>query len=110
MFRPSQFFLNCPAAPGTSLTMSHLPSVQTPVVQSESLSHEGAAWHVPSSQSRPALHSVEFAQEAPQSAPPRAPSFFSPPQPGKSGGHSSFAAQRAGASPSSKDGGSSSTP
>src|SRR6187397_2015834 len=93
--RPSQFFLYGPAELATSSPTSHLPAVQTPVVQSAFVSQLGAISHTPPSQSRPCLHSVEFSHLPPQSVSPRLPP--PPPQPGKSGGHSEESGLRSGA-------------
>src|ERR1051325_10340131 len=106
---PSQFFLYGTATPSPSPPRgtSHVPFTHEPVSQSWSDSQDGAVWHVPSWQSSPCLHCGELSQASPQSL------RFAPPlpseQPGKSGGHSSFAAQRSGGSASSNDGGSPAT-
>src|SRR6187399_839157 len=86
--------------------------MQLPVVQSALDSQLGAAWQVPSLQSRPDLHSVELAHCSPQSLAPRAAPALAPPQPGKSGGQSEppFTSQRGGGSLSSNCGGGSVTP
>src|SRR4051794_40596105 len=91
-WRPIQFFLyGAVAGPSSAL---HLLSTHEPEVQSASVSQAGAAAHTPSSHSKPSLHSTEASQEVPASL---LPCFAPPPQPGKSGGHSSLATQRAGA-------------
>src|SRR5688572_17211261 len=103
---PNQFFLNGAVGVLASQGRSHEPLTQSPVSQSLLVSQLGAVWHV-ASHRRPDLHSVELLHSSPQSLLPRAHSsgFFSP-QPGKSGGQSPVASQRAGGSPSEKDGGS----
>src|SRR6188768_1717420 len=90
---PSQFFLNLleAAAPSGGL---HLLSLQVPDSQSALVSQLGAASQVPSLHCKPSLHSVELSHAWPQSL---LPCFTPAPQPGKSGGHSPFAIQRAGA-------------
>src|SRR5689334_8009770 len=85
--------------------MSHRPSTQAPTEQSALVLQLGACSQVPSVQSRPSLHSLELLQVPPQSTLPRAAPFF--PQPGKFGGQSSFAEQRAGGFASAKCGASS---
>src|SRR5687767_3863476 len=106
---PIQFFLYGAVGADASQGRSHEPLTQSPVSQSAFVSQLGAVWHVPS-HSSPDLHSVELLHSAPQSLLPRAHSsgFFSP-QPGKSGGQSPLASQRAGGSSSPNDGGSAAT-
>src|SRR6187402_285061 len=91
--RPIQFFLNLEAPPLSLAPTLHLFSTHEPDSQSASFSHAGADSHVPSLHMRPSLHSIELSQATPQSLLPRT----EPPQPGKFGGHSSLATQRAGA-------------
>src|SRR6478752_1483011 len=90
--RPSQFFLYLllGALPSPGL---HLLSVHSPDSQSALVSQLGGVSQVPSlPHAKPCLHSVEFSHGSPQALCP----CTVPEQPGKSGGHSSFATQRAG--------------
>src|SRR3954451_23567217 len=91
--RPIQFFLYWlgPAPPPSPVL--HLLSLHTPESQSALVSQLGAASQVPSPHCRPSLHSVELSQGSPQALWP----CLAAEQPGKSGGHSPFAMQRAGA-------------
>src|SRR4051794_17282943 len=91
---PSQFFLYECEGPPPSPPL-HLLSTQVPVWQSALVSHAAAASHVPSLHSRPSLHSPAPSQAWPHSLVPCLDLSW---QPGKSGGHSSLATQRAGAS------------
>src|SRR6187401_2891396 len=102
--RPTHHFLKGPVGVPSAGFTAHLPSTQVPAGQSEVVVQLGAVSQVPSMQSSPDLHSVELPQLPPQSTVPPAALPLS--QPGKSGGQISFTGQRAGASASSKLGGS----
>src|SRR5450432_2829500 len=96
-WRPIQFFLKaCEVTLPPSSPTLHFFSTHMPDSQSAFVSQLGAASHVPSLHSKPSLHSVELSQATPQSLLPRILEPLA--QPGKSGGHSSLASQRTGAS------------